>query len=141
MSVLGSLRLRWRRKRFLARAWLRRRDLRAVADRTASIRPGAILALTTLRNERVRLPYFLSYYRDQGVDHFLMVDNASEIRQPHPFVAQCGQGEDRARSDAGGAVGHRTQVATAQPGTREKALAPPPQTKGTENAQTTTLRR
>ncbi len=50
----------------------------AVADRTRSIRPGYILALTTLRNERVRLPYFLSYYREMGVSHFLMVDNDSD---------------------------------------------------------------
>jgi len=31
----------------------------------------------TLRNERVRLPYFLNYYRDMGVGHFVMVDNDS----------------------------------------------------------------
>ena len=88
MGVLGSLRLRWRRKRFLARAWLRRRDLRAVADRTAAIRSNAILALTTLRNERVRLPYFLSYYRDQGIDHFLIVDNGSDDGSREYLAAQ-----------------------------------------------------
>lgn len=32
----------------------------------------------TLRNERLRLPYFLSYYRNLGVDHFLFVDNGSD---------------------------------------------------------------
>jgi Glycosyl transferase family 2 len=77
LGIVQSLRLRWRRKRYLARAWLRRHDLTAVQDRTDRIRRGAILALTTLRNERVRLPYFLSYYRAQGIDHFLMVDNDS----------------------------------------------------------------
>ncbi len=30
-----------------------------------------------LRDERVRLPWFLHYYRAMGVRHFLMVDNAS----------------------------------------------------------------
>ena len=33
--------------------------------------------MSTLRNERIRLPYFLKYYRDLGVRHFLFVDNAS----------------------------------------------------------------
>lgn len=77
MGVFESYRLRWQRKRYLARAWLHRRDLNPVSDLTAKIRREAILALTTLRNERVRLPYFLRYYRDLGVDHFLMVDNGS----------------------------------------------------------------
>lgn len=31
-----------------------------------------------MRNERVRLPYFLRYYRDMGVDHFVIVDNGSD---------------------------------------------------------------
>lgn len=47
-------------------------------DRTAAIRPDDILLFSTLRNERVRLPYFLKYYRDLGVDHFLIVDNDSD---------------------------------------------------------------
>lgn len=34
--------------------------------------------MSTLRNERVRLPYFLHYYRDLGVGHFLIVDNDSD---------------------------------------------------------------
>lgn len=35
------------------------------------------MAFVTLRNERVRLPYFLDYHRKLGVQHFLCVDNAS----------------------------------------------------------------
>lgn len=57
---------------------LRRRDLRGVAVRTAGLRPDAILLFCTLRNERIRLPYFLQYYRDLGIDHFLFVDNDSD---------------------------------------------------------------
>ncbi|AXC48710.1 glycosyltransferase family 2 protein [Paracoccus suum] len=49
----------------------------AVRDRTANIARGSILVFVTLRNERVRLPYFLDYYRRMGVAHFLCVDNAS----------------------------------------------------------------
>ncbi|WP_084115639.1 glycosyltransferase family 2 protein [Paracoccus sphaerophysae] len=49
----------------------------SLRNRTAQIAPNAILALVTLRNERVRLPYFLDYYRGIGIDHFLIVDNDS----------------------------------------------------------------
>ena len=88
MSVLASLRLRWQRKRYLARAWLRRRELGSVVNRTDKIGRDAIIVLSTLRNERVRLPYFLSYYRDLGVDHFLMVDNDSDDGSREYLAAQ-----------------------------------------------------
>ncbi len=60
------------------RALRKRRQLSAIADRTETIRGDDILVLSTLRNERVRLPYFLRYYRDLGVSHFLIVDNDSD---------------------------------------------------------------
>ncbi len=78
MGVLNTFRLRWQRKRFLARAVLRRRQLTPVQDRTRLIGASEILLFCTLRNERVRLPYFLSYYRELGVGHFLFVDNGSD---------------------------------------------------------------
>jgi len=53
-------------------------QLRARVNRTDRIRPGDILCFTTLRNEYVRLPYFLDYYRKMGIGHFLMVDNGSD---------------------------------------------------------------
>jgi len=34
--------------------------------------------MSTLRNERIRLPFFLKYYRDLGVNHFIVVDNNSD---------------------------------------------------------------
>ena len=49
-----------------------------MADRTGQIGPDSILLYSTFRNERVRLPYFLDYYRNLGVNHFLMVDNGSD---------------------------------------------------------------
>jgi hypothetical protein len=69
--------LRLERKRWLLRAALKRRDLRAVADNTRAIGAEAILLFSTMRNEVIRLPYFLKYYRDLGVNHFLIVDNGS----------------------------------------------------------------
>ena len=57
------------------RAFRKRRELRTLVDRTDLIAPDNILLFSTLRNERVRLPFFLRYYRDLGVSQFLIVDN------------------------------------------------------------------
>jgi hypothetical protein len=77
MKVVRRYKLRLERKRFLIRAWRKARDLLLVADRTDQIRPKDVLCFVTLRNERIRLPYFLRYYRDRGVSHFIFVDNDS----------------------------------------------------------------
>lgn len=78
LGILTSYRLRLLRKRWRLRALRRALDLSNVVRRTDQIRSRDILLVCTLRNERVRLPYFLNYYRDLGVDHFLFVDNASD---------------------------------------------------------------
>ncbi len=70
--------LRLTRKRWRIRAFRKRRELRPVAIRTKAIRPNDLLVFSTLRNERVRLPFFLKYYRDLGINHFLIVDNDSD---------------------------------------------------------------
>lgn len=77
MSLLQSYRMRLRRKRVKIRAYRKHFSLRPVANRTDAIKPGDILLFCTLRDEMVRLPYFMQYYRDLGVSHFLMVDNDS----------------------------------------------------------------
>jgi hypothetical protein len=56
----------------------KRHELTQLENRTADIKPQDILLAATLRNERSRLPYFLRYYRDLGVNHFLIVDNDSD---------------------------------------------------------------
>jgi hypothetical protein len=78
LGVFATYRLRLQRQRWRARAFRKRRDLTQIANRTAGIQPRDILVFATLRNERVRLPYFLRYYRDLGVDHFVIVDNGSD---------------------------------------------------------------
>ncbi len=70
------------------RAWRRSRDLSVIQDRTREIRPDSILLASVLRNERVRLPFFLRYYRDLGIEHFLMVDNASTDGSAEYLAAQ-----------------------------------------------------
>ena len=77
MGAWQSYRLRLQRKRWRIRAFRKRRGLSRVADRTDQIREDDILMFCTLRNEKVRLPYFLEYYREMGVNHFLFVDNDS----------------------------------------------------------------
>ncbi|WP_074220490.1 glycosyltransferase family 2 protein [Rhodovulum sp. ES.010] len=70
--------MRLERKSWKRRARCKRWQLSRVADRTREIAPDDVLAFTVLRNEAVRLPYFLDYYRRRGIGHFLMVDNASD---------------------------------------------------------------
>ncbi len=71
-------RLRLKRRRLLWRSFRSRHQLACLNDQTAQIRPGAVLAFTTLRNEITRLPWFFHHYRALGVDHFLIVDNGSD---------------------------------------------------------------
>jgi len=78
LGALRSYRLRLQRKRWRIRAFRKRRELSVVQDRTDAIRNSDILVFSTLRNEKIRLEYFLSYYRSMGVNHFLMVDNGSD---------------------------------------------------------------
>jgi hypothetical protein len=54
-----------------------RRELKLVQDNLRAIGAGDVLLVCCLRNELVRLPFFLKYYRDLGVDHFLFIDNDS----------------------------------------------------------------
>ena len=69
--------MRLRRKRMKIRAYRKHFALRPVANRTGAIKPGDILLFSTFRDEMIRLPYFMQYYRDLGVSHFIMVDNDS----------------------------------------------------------------
>jgi len=88
VGIWQSYRLRLARRRWLVRALRKRRELTAVADRTRAIRPRDILLFSTQRNERVRLPFFLRYYRDLGVNHFLFVDNDSDDGSREWLAAQ-----------------------------------------------------
>ncbi|MGB5559905.1 MAG: glycosyltransferase family 2 protein [Paracoccaceae bacterium] len=78
MGAFQSYRLRLERKRWRIRAFRKRRELDAVQDNTDRIRKSDILLFVTMRNERIRLPYFLKYYRGLGVNHFFFVDNDSD---------------------------------------------------------------
>ncbi|GIX15789.1 MAG: hypothetical protein KatS3mg118_3748 [Paracoccaceae bacterium] len=77
MRPLRAYRLRLERKARRWRAHAKSFQLAPLAQRTGRIRPGDILLFATIRNEAVRLPFFLDYYRRLGVGHFLFVDNDS----------------------------------------------------------------
>jgi hypothetical protein len=42
------------------------------------VKPGRCTLFTVLRNESLRLPYFLAYFRELGVDRIVAIDNDSE---------------------------------------------------------------
>ena len=69
--------MRLRRKRHLARALVKANQLKSIQDYTSNIRQSDIILVSTVRNEAIRMPYFLRYYRELGVNHFLFVDNDS----------------------------------------------------------------
>jgi Glycosyl transferase family 2 len=104
LGIFQSYRLRLQRKRWRLRANRKRGELKRIADRTSQIRPDDILLFCTQRNEAVRLPYFLEYYRDMGVGHFFFVDNDSTdgsadylADQPDCSVWRTGASYKRAR--------------------------------------------
>ncbi len=78
MGVLRSYQLRWERRRRRIRAFRKGRELSAKSVKTDQIKPSDIILFTVVRNEKPRLSYFLQYYRDQGVDHFVFIDNDSD---------------------------------------------------------------
>lgn len=69
--------MRLKRRHLLWRSLRSRHRLVSVTDRTGQIAAGDILVVIALRNEALRLPFFLSHYRRLGVAHFLVVDNNS----------------------------------------------------------------
>ncbi|UWQ22978.1 glycosyltransferase family 2 protein [Jannaschia sp. W003] len=80
--------MRVRRRYWHVRALRRGRQLEALRRRTERIGRRDILVFACCRNERVRLPYFLDYYRRLGADHFLFVDNGSDDGTAEYLAAQ-----------------------------------------------------
>ena len=85
-------------------------DYRLARADNRRIRIGAddILCCVVVRNEALRLPYFLSYYREKGVARFLFVDNGSTddtlpylLEQPDVYVWRSDLSFNRANFGAG----------------------------------------
>ena len=77
MTIRDVVRRGRRRRRWYIRAIRKRRELSAVSVRRKGIRAAPCIVICVLRDEHVRLPYFLQYYRAMGIEHFLFVDNDS----------------------------------------------------------------
>ncbi|WP_353392892.1 glycosyltransferase family 2 protein [Ruegeria sp. HU-ET01832] len=80
--------MRLRRKRRILRCVRKRRDLSTVSNNTGKIKRRDTLLMSVVRNEKIRLPYFLEYYRKLGVNHFLFVDNDSDDGTAEFLAAQ-----------------------------------------------------
>ncbi len=52
-------------------------ELTRVDPKEIEIQPPEILGYIAIRNELMRLPYLLSYYREKGISKFFIVDNNS----------------------------------------------------------------
>lgn len=74
-KLWAAYKLRWNRRRLLARSWHKRRQLTEHLNRTDQIKGGEILAFACVRNEITQLPYWLKHHRQLGVGHFLIVAN------------------------------------------------------------------
>lgn len=53
------------------------KDLKKVNDNSLKINKNDILLFCTIRNEAIRLPFFIKYYENLGVNHFFIIDNGS----------------------------------------------------------------
>ncbi len=87
-SLLLRYRRRLIRKKYLWKAFRKRHELRLVSDQLSRIGATDILVVCTVRNEALRLPFFLEHYRRLGVGHFLMIDNGSEDGTAELLMAQ-----------------------------------------------------
>ena len=88
MSLWESYKMRLRRRRKILRSLRKSRQLKTIQDHTDQIREGDVLLVSTMRNESIRIPYFLRYYRNLGVNHFLIIDNGSDDDTRDQFLGQ-----------------------------------------------------
>ena len=77
LNLARHYRLRLLRKKWQIRTVRRHKDLTSVQMGENARKPGGVFLFSTMRNEILRLPHFLEYYRRLGVDQFFIVDNGS----------------------------------------------------------------
>lgn len=87
-ALWQKYRLSLKRRRLIGRAIRKRRDLSCRINRMKDLPKEAILCFVVLRNESLRLPYFLDYHRALGVSHFVIVDNDSTDGSADYLAAQ-----------------------------------------------------
>src|SRR5262252_7808355 len=67
--------------------------LRYIQGRSLAFTPETRVVVCVVKNEALRLPYWLDYYRSMGFDRFVFVDNSSTdgtlellLAQPDAYV-------------------------------------------------------
>ena len=60
----------------LRRIW-RSREVSLAIDNLAQLERAQTVLVCLIRNEAVRVPFLLQYYRQMGFDHFIFIDNGS----------------------------------------------------------------
>lgn len=70
------------------RALRKQKELTTVRNRADVRRDSDIFLFSVAHNELHRLPYFLNYYRDLGINHFFFVDNNSDDGTGEYLAAQ-----------------------------------------------------
>jgi len=85
-SALFAYRMRWKRRRLLWRSLRRRSELTRVSE--TAVPSKGTLVFSTMRNEALRIEFWLKHYRALGVAHFLVVDNASDDGTAEILAAQ-----------------------------------------------------
>jgi len=77
---IGALRLAWYNVFEFSKAHLRRIAKRrevSVVRLAPGFRKARHVLITTVHNEAHRIAYFLRYYRELGIEHFIIIDNRS----------------------------------------------------------------
>ena len=77
MKLARLFQLRAQRRWLNMRVYRKAAELTQIRNRCNAIKPQDILLFATVKDEYIRLPYFLDYYRKIGIGHFLIVDNNS----------------------------------------------------------------
>ncbi|MGB0688950.1 MAG: hypothetical protein ACPGMX_12840, partial [Paracoccaceae bacterium] len=73
MRLARLLQLRAQRRWLNMRIYRKAAELTQIRNRCNTIKPHDILLFATVKDEYIRLPYFLDYYRKIGIGHFLIV--------------------------------------------------------------------
>lgn len=75
---------------FIIKAILHGFDLKLVQDNIKEINSKDIICLIPVKNEAVRLPFLIEYYRKLGINHFILIDNNSS---DNPYAFTCDQAD------------------------------------------------
>jgi len=77
-TVKDSFYVRHQRRIRRVRALRKQRNLYAIRDRSTQCSEQDLFLFAVVHNEKLRLPFFIQYYRNLGINHFFFIDNDSD---------------------------------------------------------------